>query len=104
MVALTEGYFSSNIESIRKDGKCTLGIMKKRWNILNNELLHPDIKVCTKIFVTCSCLHNMLAADRKIRHSDPRVGRGAPLGRDGIYLDGHTTLPNVDKPNLHHPK
>jgi hypothetical protein len=43
----------------------------------------------------------MLAADRKIRHSDPRMGRGVPLGKDGIYLDGHTSLPNVDKSDLH---
>ena len=24
------------------------------------------------------------------------MGRGAPLGKDGIYVDGHTIPPNVD--------
>jgi hypothetical protein len=37
----------------------------------------------------------------KMNHSATRVGRGAPLGKDGIYLDGHTIPPNVDKSNLH---
>jgi hypothetical protein len=35
MAALMEGYFSSNIDSVRKDVKCTFGIMKKRLKILN---------------------------------------------------------------------
>jgi len=38
--ALAEGYFSLNLESIRKDVECTIGIMKKRWKILN--LKHAD--------------------------------------------------------------
>ncbi len=32
------GYFLSNIESVRKDVECTFGIIKKRWQILNNGL------------------------------------------------------------------
>ena len=36
-----------------------------------------------------------------IKHSDTRVGRGEPLGKDGIYLDGQTLPPNVDKSNLY---
>ena len=36
----------------------------------------------------------------KMNHLDTRVGRGALLGKDGIYLDGHTIPPNVDKFNL----
>ena len=81
--------------------ECTFGIMKKRWKIRNNRLLYRDIKVCEKIFITCSCLHNMLVKDIKMNHSDTHVGRGAPLGKDGIYLDGHTIPPNVDKSDLH---
>jgi hypothetical protein len=99
--ASAEGYFSSNLESIRKDVECTFGIMKKRWKILNNGLMYRDIKVCEKIFVTCSCLHNMLIDDMQMKHSDTRVGWGALLGDDGIYLDGHTKPPNVDKSDLH---
>ena len=29
------------------------------------------------------------------------MGRGAPLGKDGIYLDEHTIPLNVDKSKLH---
>ena len=47
-----EGYFSSNLESVRKDVECTFGILKKRWKILNNGLMFCNIKVCKKIFVT----------------------------------------------------
>ncbi len=31
--ALPEGYFSSNIESVREDVECTCGILKKRWKM-----------------------------------------------------------------------
>ncbi len=54
-----------------------------------------------KLLWTPYCLHNMLIKDMKMNHLDTRVGRGAPLGKDGIYLDGHTILPNVDKFDLH---
>ena len=43
----------------------------------------------------------MLVKDMKMNHLDTRVGRGAPPGKDGIYLDGHTIPPNVDKSDLH---
>ena len=99
--ASAKGYYLSNLESVRKDVECTFGSMKKRRKILNNGLLHCNIKVCEKIFITCACLHNLLVKDMRMNHSDTRVGRGAPLGKDGIYLDGHTILPNVDKPDLH---
>jgi hypothetical protein len=86
--ASAEGYYLLNLKSVRKNVECTFGIMKKRWKILNKGLLYRDIKVCEKIFVSCSCLHNMLVKDMKMNHLDTSVGRGAPLGKDGIYLDG----------------
>jgi hypothetical protein len=33
--ASPEGYFSANLESVRKDVECTFGILKKWWRILN---------------------------------------------------------------------
>ena len=45
-VASLEGYFSSNLKSVRKDVECTFGILKRRWKILNNGLLYRDIKIC----------------------------------------------------------
>jgi hypothetical protein len=100
-VASAEGSFSSNLESVRKDVECTYGILKKRWRILNNGLLYPDIKICEKIFVTAVCLHNMLVEDTIVNYRDARVGRGSPLSNDGMYLDGHTVPPNLDKEDKH---
>ena len=83
-----EGHFSTNLEGVRKDVECTFGILKKRWRILNNGLEYRDMKVCEKIFVACCCLHNFLLEEKEI--SAPKVGRGRPIGNDGVFLDGHT--------------
>ena len=85
----SEGYFSSNIESVRKDVECTFGIIKKRWRILNNGFFYRDIKVCENIFVTCCWLNNFLLD--VMERSTERVGRGAPIARDGIWLSSSTT-------------
>ena len=77
-VASVEGYFSSNLESVRKDVKCTFGMLKKRWKILNNGLLYHNIKICENIFVTAICLHNMLVDDMVVNYKDAWVGRGCP--------------------------
>ena len=87
--ATLEGYFSSNIESVRKDVECTFGILKKRWKVLNNGLLFHDIKTCQKIFITCCCLHNFLL---DIMERNPvRAGVGTRIGNDGLWLSGPTT-------------
>ena len=88
--ASLEGYFSTNLESIRKDVECTFGILKKRWRILNDGLHYRDIQACEKIFITCCCLNNFLLD--LMEGANIRVGRGAPIGDDGIWLDGHTTF------------
>ena len=85
-----EGYFTSNLESVRKDVECTFGILKKRWKILNGGFIYRDIQVCEKIFITCACLHNFLANDT-VRYN-VRVGRGYPIGNDGIWLSGQSAI------------
>ena len=82
-----EGYFSTNIEGVRKDVECTFGIRKKRWRILNNGFYHRDIVICKKIFVTCCWMNNYLLD--LMERSNVRVGRGATIGDDGIWLAGH---------------
>ena len=89
--ATLEGYFSTNLEGVRKDVECTFGILKKRWRILNNGLQYRDIRICEKIFVVCCCLHNFLL--EQMERGVPKVGRGRPIGDDGVYLDGHTDPP-----------
>jgi hypothetical protein len=92
--ATLEGYFSTNLESVRKEVECTFGILKKQWNVLNNGFYYWDINICENIFVTCCCLNNFLL-DQMAR-INVRVGRGLPIGDDGIWLDSHTTPPSED--------
>ena len=58
--ATLEGFFSTNLESIRKDVECTFGILKKRWKVLNHGFKHRDIVKCEQIFITCCVLRNFL--------------------------------------------
>ncbi len=88
------GYFLSNLESVRKDVECTFGILKKRWRILNIGLAYRDIGDCEKILWACCCLHNFLLD--VMERNDVRVGRGAPLLGDGIWLDGGSDTANED--------
>jgi hypothetical protein len=89
-----EGFFSMNIESVRKDVECTVGIMKRRWQILNNGFKYCNIKICEMIFITCCCLHNLLLD--LMEQNNLRVGHGYPIGDDGVWLDGHRTNPEVN--------
>lgn len=84
--ATQKGYFSSKLESVRKDVECCFGILKKRWKVLEYGLRFRDIQVCEKVFIVCAILHNMMIDDSETRESNVRVGRGAPAGTDGIWL------------------
>ena len=53
-----EGYFSTNLESVRKDVECVLGILKKHWRVLDHGFKFRSMAICKKIFFTCCCLHN----------------------------------------------
>jgi hypothetical protein len=86
--ASLEGYFSTNLESVQKDVECTFGILKKQWRVLNDGFYYPDMNTREKIFVTCCCLNNFLL--NLMEGNNVRVGQGAPVGDDGIWLDGHT--------------
>ena len=46
-VSSAEGYFSTNIESVRKDVECTFGILKERWRILNNSFFIVKLRCAT---------------------------------------------------------
>jgi hypothetical protein len=84
--ASAEGYFTTHLEGIRKDVECTFGILKKRWRILNHGFFYRDINTCEKIFVTCCWLHNFLLD--LMERTSVHVGRGAPVGDDGVWLSG----------------
>jgi hypothetical protein len=85
----SEGYFSSNLESVRMVVECTFGIMKKQWCNLHNGFHYRDIRKYKKIFVTCCCLHNFLI---DITESNlQRYKQGGPMdANDGMWLEGPT--------------
>ena len=82
-----QGYFSTNLESVRKDVECVFGILKKRWRILDFGIRFRSIFVCEKIFVTCCILHNMMLSEMQ-RDTSYRVGVG--FGNDGMWMEGAT--------------
>ena len=93
-----EGYFSTNLESVRKDVECVFGILKKRWKILDYGFKHRSIKTCSDIFATCCCLHNVMLEMMERMAKPPRVGRGMPIGTDGIWLGNPSDLTQNDDP------
>jgi hypothetical protein len=87
-----KGYFSTNLESVRKDAECTFGIFKKQWKVLNHAFEFCKMEQCDKICIACCVLHNFLL-DMTV-WNNVRVGCGYPIGDDGVWFDGHTV--NVD--------
>ena len=74
-----------NLESLRKDVECLFGILKIRWKCLESGLRFRDIRVVEKVFIVCCMLHNIMLSEME-RETSYRVGRGAPIGRDAIWL------------------
>jgi hypothetical protein len=89
-----EGYFSTNLKSVRKDAKCTFGILKKIWKVLNHGFKFREMEKCKKIFIGCCVPQNFLL-DQMVRNN-MRVGCGYPIGDNGLWLDGHTVNVNTN--------
>jgi len=87
-VSSKKGYFSSKIESVRKDVECVFGILKKRWRCLDYGIRFKSMKKVEQVFTVCCVLHNMMSTEMETGDSDVRVGRGAPIPGDGIWLRG----------------
>ncbi len=68
--------------------ECTFGILKKRWQVLNDGLDYCDINRCEKIVNACCRLNNLMLD--QMERNFVRIGRGSPIGTDGIWLDGNT--------------
>ena len=94
-----KGYFSAHIESVRKDVECVFGILKKRWKILEYGIRFRDIKVVEKVFVVCCMLRNSMLSEMETRDTYFRVGRGAPIPGDAIWLRGVIDAPRASKPS-----
>ena len=81
-----EGYFSTNIESVRKDVECVFGILKKRWRVLDHGFKFRSLEICEKVFFTCCCLHNEMLDMMESRSNRYRVGRGSAASDEGMWL------------------
>ena len=85
-----EDYYSSNLESVRKDVECVFGILKARWTCLDKGFKYRDITHCRKIFVSHCVLHNMMLDEMVREEKAPRIGRGCSIGDDNVWLEGPT--------------
>jgi hypothetical protein len=87
-------YYNKNLESVRKDVECTYGILKKCWRILDFGIHYSNMKFCEKIFTVCCVLHNMLLDLPEGLGFGRiwRVGRGALIEGDGLWLEGPRDL------------
>jgi hypothetical protein len=94
-----EGYFSTNVESVRKDVECVFGILKKQWRILDHGFKSCSMAHNDQIFVTCCVLHKMMFNVMENERRALRVGQGVPIGNSGVWLDGHTDPPRVNVNN-----
>jgi hypothetical protein len=83
------GYFTTNLESVRKDVECTFGILKKRWRILDYGLKYRKMADCEKVFTVCCVLNNMML-DEMDRDTSTRVsysGRNNNNDSDTMFIE-----------------
>ncbi len=72
--------------------------LKKQWQILNDRLNYCDVQTCERIINACCCPNNFMLD--QMERSFVRVGRGAPMGNDGIWLDRDTVATEVTDATL----
>jgi hypothetical protein len=87
--------FSQWLESIRKDVKCTFGILKGRFRILKSGIRLVGQESADKIFLTCCALHNWLLNEDGLNKA----------WEDGVLSDweGELGLHNVQDVEYHIP-
>ena len=55
--------FSEWLTSLRKDVKCTFGILKGRWRVLKSGIRVHNTEVADNIWLTCCALHKNMLLD-----------------------------------------
>ena len=83
-----EGYFFHQLGGSAEGCRMYIWYPKKVLENIDNGLEYHHMKVCEKIFVVCCCLYIFLLEERE--RGSPKVGRGSPIGDDGMFFDGHT--------------
>ncbi len=87
-----EDYFSTLVESLRKDVECVFGILKGRWASLDKGFKYREMKTCCEIFLTCAVLHNMMLSEMVRAGMHPHLQHGVHLASDGIWLEGPSEM------------
>lgn len=62
-----KGYFTSTLESVRKDVERTFGILNKKWKNLEYGVRFGDIEVVERVLIVCCMLHNMMLSEMETR-------------------------------------
>ncbi|KAL7503479.1 hypothetical protein ACHAWX_000589 [Stephanocyclus meneghinianus] len=57
---MNELRWSKWVESMRKNIKCTFGVLKDCWRILKTGIRVQGVESCDKVRLTCCALHNWL--------------------------------------------
>ena len=95
------GYFSKNLESVRKDVECVFGILKRRWGCLDRGFKHRSIIINRNVFVSCCILHNMMVGEREeCASTQQQVRRGFRNEGEGIWLEGPTDTMIDNEPDI----
>ena len=68
--------------------KCTFGILKKRWKILDYGLKNYCMKDCEKVYTVCCVLHNVLLGLDENFGISCVAQRGCPSTGDSQWLEG----------------
>jgi hypothetical protein len=92
-------YFSTLVESIRKDIECVFGILKARWTCLDKGFKYREIETWGQIFLTCAVLHNMMLSKMVWEGKPPRLKRGVYLASNGIWLEGPSEMLPLEMTN-----
>jgi hypothetical protein len=81
-----EDYFSSKVESLRKDVECVFGILKMHWASLDKGFKYLEVQTCGQIFMTCAVLHNMMLSKMVREGKPPCLQCGVHLASAGMWL------------------
>ncbi len=83
-----EDYFSSKVESLRKDVECVFGILKMHWASLDKGFKYLEVQTCGQIFMTCAVLHNMMLSKMVREGKPPCLQCGVHLASAGMWFEG----------------
>ena len=92
--------FSEWLESMRKDVKCTFGILKGCFCLLRYGLHFQPIENCDQLWITCCTLHNMLLFKDGL---DKNWDKGVKSSWELSHINDIEAVTPYDISRLNHP-